>query len=215
MRDTDERGVINIIITGVGGQGNVVASQILASAALEAGFQVNIGETFGASQRGGSVMSHVRIFRTGFYGPLIPEGECDLILGFEPLETFKILQKYGNEDSIIIMNDRPTYPVCVLSGRETYPALEDLKNAVKMLARNTCITQATQLAIEIGNVMATNIVMTGMAAGSGVLPIARKHFEKCIGNLFSGELYDLNIEAFGKGYSVFERQYEEFDRFSL
>ena len=215
MKSTNERGVINIIITGVGGQGNVVASQIVASAALDAGFQVYIGETFGASQRGGSVMSHVRIFRTGFCGPLIPEGECDLILGFEPLETFKILHKYGNEDTVVIMNDRPTYPVCVLSGREAYPELEDLKNAVMMLARNTYITQATQLAIEIGNVMATNIVMTGMAAGSGILPVARNHFEKCIGRLFSGELYDLNIEAFGKGYAVFERQDLAFERFSL
>ena len=203
MKDIKERNAINIIITGVGGQGNVISSQIVAAAALEAGFHVSVGETYGVSQRGGTVMSHVRIIKDGTYGPLIPEGECDLILGFEPLETFRILQKYGNEDTIVIMNDRPIYPLSVLSEQESYTEPDDLIEAVKMLAPDTRVIQATLIAIEMGNSMATNIIMTGAAASSKLLPIAHEHFVKCIGNLFTGELYDLNIQAFEKGYAAF------------
>ena len=81
---------LNIVICGVGGQGNILASELLGSALVDKGYFVSVGETYGASQRGGSVMSHVRVSLTTEYGVLIPRGQADIIVGFEPIETLRV-----------------------------------------------------------------------------------------------------------------------------
>ena len=86
----------NIIITGVGGQGNVMASRVLGNMLARRGLQITIGETFGASQRGGSVMSHLRISRGSSWSPQIPKGQCHLVISLEPTETMRVLANYGN-----------------------------------------------------------------------------------------------------------------------
>ena len=91
-----EKEPLNIIITGVGGQGNVLLSQLVGRVLVRAGFHVTIGETYGASQRGGAVMSHLRVSRKMQYGPLIGEGHADVIVGLEPLETLRVIAQYGN-----------------------------------------------------------------------------------------------------------------------
>jgi len=85
----------NIIITGVGGQGNVMASRVLAGMLVNAGYVVTIGETFGMSQRGGSVMSHLRVSSTSVLSPQIPQGRADIIIALEPVEALRVLVKYG------------------------------------------------------------------------------------------------------------------------
>lgn len=190
---------INVIVTGVGGQGNVLASQVLAAAAVEAGYRVSIGETFGASQRGGSVMSHVRISRDRTYGPLIPRGHAHLVVGFEPLETLRVLMDYGSPGTVVIMNDRPNYPIGCLLGEEKYPDPAQIAEAVKKLAAGTHVLPATDLAKEAGNAMAANMVLTGALSGSGLLPFDSRCFKGVIDTLFSGEVRDLNIRAFEKG----------------
>ncbi|MCL6611629.1 MAG: 2-oxoacid:acceptor oxidoreductase family protein [Peptococcaceae bacterium] len=137
------RDPLNVIVTGVGGQGNVLASQVLAAAAVEAGYRVSIGETFGASQRGGSVMSHVRIGRDRTFGPLIPRGRASLIVGFEPLETLRILLDYGNPDTVVVMNDRPNYPIGCLLGEEKYPDPRLIVEAVGRLSARNHVLPAT------------------------------------------------------------------------
>jgi indolepyruvate ferredoxin oxidoreductase beta subunit len=87
---------LNLIITGVGGQGNVMISLIIANAFVRDGYFVTVGETYGASQRGGPVMSHMRISRETQYSPFIPDGCADIILGMEPVETLRMLGRYGN-----------------------------------------------------------------------------------------------------------------------
>ena len=112
---------LNLIITGVGGQGNVLASQIIGRAAVQTGLKVTIGETFGLSQRGGSVMSHVRLSREKHYGPVIPPNKSHIIVGLEPLEALRILMEFGNENTVFIVNSRPVYPLNVISGEAIYP----------------------------------------------------------------------------------------------
>lgn len=191
---------LNVIITGVGGQGNVLASQVLAAAAAEAGYRVSVGETFGASQRGGSVMSHVRISRDKTYGPLIPRGHAHLVLGFEPLETLRILMDYSNPDTVAVMNDRPNYPIGCLLGEEKYPDPALLVEAVKKLAARSYVLPATELAKEAGNPMAANMVMTGALSGSGLMPFGEEYCIKTISLLFSGPVLDVNLKAFEKGF---------------
>src|SRR3990172_13133307 len=86
----------NVIIGGVGGQGNVLTSQILGEMLVSRGYVITIGETYGASQRGGSVMSHLRISKKEPFSPLIPEGQCDLLVALEPVEGLRILAPHGN-----------------------------------------------------------------------------------------------------------------------
>ena len=190
---------VNLIITGVGGQGNILASQIVAQAAIEEGWFVSIGETYGASQRGGSVMSHLRLSREFQYGPLIPKGDADVILGFEPLETMRVLLEFGNNSTRIITNPRPTYPIGVLAGTFTYPPLEDLLGALKKTSGEVLIIEATKIAQKKGIAVAQNVVMVGALAGSGYLPMSVKSYEDAIREIFDGEKLELNLDVFKSG----------------
>ena len=107
----------NIVITGVGGQGNVMASRVLANMLVRSGFRVTIGETFGMSQRGGSVMSHIRVSSTAVWSPQIPKGRADLIVAIEPVEALGVLTDYGNPTVKVLVNMRPIYPVGVITGK--------------------------------------------------------------------------------------------------
>ncbi len=119
---------LNIIITGVGGQGNVLASQLLGKAFVKENFLVTIGETYGATQRGGAVMSHMRISRTSAYSPLIPEGQADIIVALEPVEALRVIAQYGNPKVQAIVNSRPIYPTAVSVGDAQYPSFARIKH---------------------------------------------------------------------------------------
>lgn len=192
---------LNIIITGVGGQGNVLASQMVSVAAAAAGYLVAVGETFGVSQRGGAVVSHVRISRQKPYGPLIPKGRARVVVGFEPLETLRVMVDYAGPDTVVIMNDRPNYPLGCLLGEDRYPEPSRIKEAVSKMASRLYSLPATSLAQEAGSPLAANMVMTGALAGSGLLPFGRDFFIKTIEMLFKDSVRDLNLKAFEMGFS--------------
>ena len=99
-----------MIIGGVGGQGNVLASQILGQMLVTRGYVITIGETYGASQRGGAVMSHLRLSEKDQFSPLIPEGRCDLLVSLEPVEALRILEPYGHPGVMTLINTRPIFP---------------------------------------------------------------------------------------------------------
>jgi indolepyruvate ferredoxin oxidoreductase beta subunit len=199
---------LNLIITGVGGQGNILASQLTAAAAISEGFFASIGETYGASQRGGSVMSHVRFSKEMPYGPLIPKGEADLILGFEPLETLRMLVEFGHDHTDVIFNPRPNYPISVLSGQAKYPELYELMSKIKGLARTARVVKATELAKELGALVAMNVIMVGALAGSGSLPMPLSAFENAVKEVFeegSKRAFNLKALTLGvKGYAEAE-----------
>lgn len=195
-----EKEPVNIIICGVGGQGNILASQVVAAAGIKKGLKVSIGETYGASQRGGSVMSHIRFAQSFHPGPLIPKGEADLIVGFEPLETLRVLIEYGKDDTKVISNSRPNYPISVLSGEARYPDLDFIFSRIKNLAQSAVILEATELARQAGNHLAQNLVMVGALAGSGWVDIPVGEYEQVICELFAkGQKRKLNLEAFKAG----------------
>ena len=101
----------NVIITGVGGQGNVMASRVLGNMLSLKGLFVTIGETFGASQRGGSVMSHLRISAASSFSPQIPKGKAHMVVSLEPTEAIRVLKDYGNSQTMALCNTRPIHPV--------------------------------------------------------------------------------------------------------
>ncbi len=190
---------LNVIITGVGGQGNVLASRLLATAAVAAGYQVSVGETFGASQRGGAVMSHVRLHPTLRTGPLIPRGKANVIVGLEPLETLRVLADYGNPETTVLASDRPIYPIAVLSGKATYPAVDAIAEALSTLAPATKLLPAVKAAQETGNAKATNVVMLGALAACGALDLPAGRYLEALPLVLKPKLRELNRGAFEAG----------------
>ncbi len=193
---------LNIIISGVGGQGNILASDLVSRAFCEEGYFVSVGETYGATQRGGSVVSHIRLSKKHVYGPLIPLGESHVIVGFEPLEVYRILRDYGHDMVRIIMNDRPFYPLDVLQKKNEYPDIKKLVSRIKGLAADLKIIKATELAKKAGHAQAQNVVMVGAFAGSDWIPLEKKRFLEALEETFSGINLEINKKAFESGFQA-------------
>ncbi|CAB1081171.1 Indolepyruvate oxidoreductase subunit IorB (EC [Olavius algarvensis Delta 1 endosymbiont] len=194
----------NIIITGVGGQGNVMASRVAGNMLSRRGLQVTIGETFGASQRGGSVMSHLRVSTGSSWSPQIPRGRSHLVISLEPTEAMRVLAGYGNPDVKVLCNTRPVHAIGVISGDQQYPALNDIKSWVAELSAACWFLEATAKALELGNPILGNIMMIGAAAGIGVLPLARDDFEAVMTETMPADKLELNLSAYDLGFQMIE-----------
>ena len=193
---------INLIITGVGGQGNVLASQVLGRMLIRKGLQVTIGETYGLSQRGGAVMSQVRISTRKTYGPMIPQGQADLVAGLEPLEVLRTLGHYGRPDIRVLTNDRPIYPINVLSGSSVYPETEQIHQTLEDLARKVWWLPITREALQLGNAILANMIMVGALIGTGLLPVTAEDFIPLAQSLWDPQRADLNIRAIETGIQL-------------
>ncbi|MBW2336834.1 MAG: indolepyruvate oxidoreductase subunit beta [Deltaproteobacteria bacterium] len=192
----------NVIITGVGGQGNVMASRIVGNMLSRKGLSVTIGETFGASQRGGSVMSHLRISTGSSWSPQIPNGKCHLIISLEPTEAMRVLATYGNPNVKVLCNTRPIHAIGVISGDQQYPDLDEITAWVAELSEAFWFLDATEKAMELGNPILGNIMMIGAAAGIGVLPLDRKDFEAALAENLSADKLELNLKAYDLGVGM-------------
>jgi indolepyruvate ferredoxin oxidoreductase, beta subunit len=192
----------NLIICGIGGQGNIFMSRLIGRALTRRSYYVTIGETFGAAQRGGSVLSMVRASTRKFYGPLIPEGCGHLILSLEPLEALRNLIAYGNSDTMVISNTTPRQPISVLSGHNKYPGWSQLSSAINKLCQKAWFVDATPLAMDLGNPVLANVVLTGSVAKAGSLSLCLADMENEIQASFSGPALVANLEALRKGYAA-------------
>jgi len=199
----------NVIIGGVGGQGNVLASQILGEMLVAQGYVITIGETYGASQRGGAVMSHLRISSKDQFSPLIPEGQCDLLVALEPVEGLRILDRYGNPRVMTLLNTRPIQPLDVISGNAAYPEVSKVIAEIRGLSRRVWTLNATEVALGMGDPIFSNIVMLGALCAIGVLPIKREEFEAVIKELLPSRTLDENLKAFDRGREAVEEVTEE------
>jgi len=191
-----EKDPYNVVVAGVGGQGNVLGTQLLGAVLVDQGYKVTIGETYGASQRGGSVMSHMRVSRTGQYGPLIPPRCADLVIALEPTEALRVLAQFGNSNTITVVNTRPVFSMDVTCGNLPYPEKEALHSKINDLSRKAFFLEATDKAIELGNPILANIIMIGAVSGAGILAITEKELEKAIRENISQNRIDINLKAF-------------------
>jgi indolepyruvate ferredoxin oxidoreductase beta subunit len=189
----------NLVITGVGGQGNVLASQILGQILVDKGYLVTIGETYGASQRGGSVMSHLRVSTRDQFSPLIPEGQADLVIGLEPTEVLRVLAPYGNPNTMALVNLRPVHPIDVIAGESRYPPLEEVLAKISRLTRKVWILNATEIALEMGDPVFSNIVMLGALSALGLLPVDQEGFRSVAERLMAAHRMEDNLLAFDRG----------------
>ncbi len=192
----------NLIITGVGGQGNVLASRLLGRMLVAQDYYVTIGETFGASQRGGSVMSHLRISTHRAWSPQIPRGRAHMVIAIEPSEAFRVLAVYGNPEIRVIWNTRPIHPVSVITGQSVYPGREEIAQGLNELSMQNWPLEATAQAQTMGNPILGNIIMVGALSAVSDLPLGPEVFEKAINELMPSAKVPVNLEAFAWGRSA-------------
>jgi indolepyruvate ferredoxin oxidoreductase beta subunit len=192
---------INLIITGVGGQGNILISKLLGQALMEDGYTITIGETYGATQRGGSVASHVRISREKIpYSPVTPRGKADIVLGLEPSESLRMLTAFGYPGTYVVTNKRPVHSLEVAIGEAEYPTPETIRNCMGLLSSKAWYIDASEFALGLGNALLTNIVMTGAFIGTKLLPLDRDKIERQLKLTFKGDKQTANLKAFELGY---------------
>ena len=186
----------NIVLTGVGGQGTVLASKLVAAAAMKKGLTVMGAETIGMAQRGGSVFSHLRIGE-GIQSPMIAKGEADLILGFEPGETLRMLD-YLKTGGQIITALRPVIPVTSALSGDDYDGraqLEYLRNT-----GNPMLEVDMDRAIEaLGSSKVLNVVMLGAAAATGALGVTLEDLEEAIRERLPEKFLAMNLQALSYG----------------
>jgi len=187
----------NILIVGVGGQGTLLTSRIIAQVAVQMGYDVKVSEVHGMSQRGGSVVSQVR-YGEKIYSPIIKKGDADIILAFEKLEAARWLD-YLKPDGMVIINNDRVDPLPVMNGKVKYP--EDISDKISRLINKTFVVDATDVAVSCGNVRAANVVLLGLLSTAVGLP--EDVVEKAIKQLVPDQAIDVNISAFREGQKLF------------
>jgi len=193
-----EMGEIDLIIAGVGGQGSVLASHLVAMAAIKDGLHARVGETFGAAMRGGAVASHVRLGKE-IHSPLISKDGAEIILALEPLEGLRNSVKYLREGGLLLTNTRAWSPTDVNIGLAEYPDMKTIEEAVKKLGGRAIVIDATSLAQKAGNVRAMNVVMLGALAGTGKLPVSTESLKQVIRENVPRGTEEVNLRAFELG----------------
>jgi indolepyruvate ferredoxin oxidoreductase beta subunit len=189
----------NLIITGVGGQGNVLSSQLIGQALVSKGYFTTIGETYGASQRGGSVMSHLRISSGKQLSPLIPKGKVDIVVGLEPVEALRVFTQYGNRETVVLVNTRPIYPLDVTSGNEKYPQMDEIKKSLEGLFRKVYYIPATEMAMKMGSSILGNTIIVGALLGLDILTLSMEEFRQTLSKNFSEKRLEKNLQALEEG----------------
>ncbi len=195
---------LNLIIAGVGGQGSILASHIVAMAAIEEGLLARVGETFGAAMRGGAVASHIRIGKE-VQSPLVPKDGADIVLALEPLEGLRNIVNYLKKDGVLITNIHPWLPVDVTIGRAEYPSMDSIKNSVQKLGGKMVEVDATAVAQEAGNIRTVNSVMLGALAATGKLPFSIDALKQAIRDNVPPKTIDANIRAFELGFAAMKK----------
>jgi len=188
-----EQKKLDLLITGVGGQGAILASDIIGKAAVTAGLPIRAAETHGMAQRGGSVVNHIRVGNN--YGSMIPKKGADLLLALEPMEAVRYLDFLKN-GGIVIVNTQPIIPVTVTSGLKKYPEISDI---LDFLSEKYIVKafNADELAFEAGNRLAMNVVMVG--AVSSYLPISKETLLDSVKALVPQKTIEVNLRAFEAG----------------
>ncbi len=191
-----------IVVAGVGGQGTLLASRLLAEAAIKAGLHVKIGETYGMAQRGGPVMGHIQIGGET-NNPQIRKGEADVLIGFEPAEAVRRGVTYLKKDGLALINTRKTTPVEVVSGMMPYPDMDKLFALLEKVTKNIHTFDATGIAEEAGDPITTNIVMLGAITESGLLPCSEEIVVNTMKEGLKPQFIEMNMKAFDLGKKAY------------
>jgi len=187
----------NIVLAGVGGQGVLLLAEILGEAAVKEGFNVRVSEIHGMAQRGGAVVSEVRVGEKAM-SPTVLEGTADVIVGLEPMEALRNI-KSANKDSMVILNTATIKPSGIPHDA-AYPKLEDIAEKIRLFTKNIVTIDATNMARTLGNPNVLNIVMLGALAATGKFPMKLEAIRNSIRDSVSERFVEINLRAFDAGY---------------
>jgi len=186
-------GVTNILMAGVGGQGVILASEIVSEAVMRSGYDVKKSEVHGMAQRGGSVTTHVR-FGEKVYSPLIKDGDVDILFSFELLETARYLGTL-REDGALVVNDQKILPPSVTLGKDAYP--DDIAGLLRARYPRLTLVDAPSIARQAGNAKAVNVAFVGVL--SRYLDVSESTWHAAIETMLPPKLVEVNLKAFALG----------------
>ena len=191
--------MLNVMIVGVGGQGSLLASRILGNLFLSQGLDVKLSEVHGMAQRGGSVVTYMRAGEN-IASPLIPQGECDVIISFEKIEAARYLP-WLKKDGMVVVNDQKISPLSVLTGAAQYP--DDVLDKIAEKGIKLVAFDALDAAAKAGSSRAANVALLG--AASREIGFTREAWEAAIRQTVKPEFVELNLRAFELGYQHAEK----------
>ncbi len=186
----------NILICGVGGQGIVLTSKLIAATAVEHDIPVMSAETIGMAQKGGSVFSFLRLGE-GIASPMFPEGTADILIGFEPAEAVRMFP-YLKKGGSVIVNTHPIMPVTASLGGTAYSGGEMLEY-LRRNAENVTLIDGEKACAEIGSPKALNMIMLGAAIASGFMPFTREEVEQTMRRTVKPQFHEMNAKALAYG----------------
>lgn len=193
---------MRIFFTGVGGQGTLLATRLLGEAALEEGVPVLMSEIHGMAQRGGVVESSVVMGRAA--SPIIADGEADIVIAFEPLEAARALPKC-NPKTVVITSIAPVPPFTVTIGQSFYPDQDELYKMIEPHVASLIRVDADGLARSVSAERSSNVIMVGVLAGTGIVPVSKASFEQAVRQILPERLLEPNLRALDVGYRFGER----------
>ena len=196
MKTQEMQKRMRIFFTGVGGQGTLTATTLLARTALEAGLDVVAGEVHGMAQRGGVVESVMLL--GGWRSPELDYGEADVLLGFEPLETLRALP-YLQPGGAIFSSSDPLPPLSVALGKAEYPDMQHIMDKARQVAGQCHFVPCRELGLQAGSVQSGNTVLLSVVCASGVLPFGVDALEAAIKKFLPPKLQESNLKALELG----------------
>jgi len=193
---------VNFLITGVGGQGTVLASDVMAAVGLAAGYDVKKSDILGLAVRGGGVVGHVR-WGERVHSPIVPEGRVDYLLAFEILECLRWLNQVRPEGTVMI-NQQEIHPVTVTGGFATYPDKQTMDKSLQAATPNVYHIPGLDMARQLGNARVLNVVLLGSL--SMMLSVKPEIWEKVLRERVPSRFIDLNLRAFHQGREWFQER---------
>jgi indolepyruvate ferredoxin oxidoreductase beta subunit len=193
----------NIVLAGVGGQGTLLAAEALGVAAVKDELNVRVSEIHGMAQRGGTVVSMVRIGENVLASTVL-EGQADILLGFEPLETLRSL-KYVSEKTLVLMNTERIAPTELAAKNLKYPKLEEILQKIRSFTLKVELVDAPKLAKKAGSSLTQNVVLLGAVARTRLLPVKTESLKLAVEELVPKKHLDMNLKAFELGFGTTQK----------
>jgi indolepyruvate ferredoxin oxidoreductase beta subunit len=197
----------NIVLAGVGGQGTLLAAEVLGVAAVRDGLNVRVSEIHGMAQRGGAVISMVRIGEK-VLSTTVMEGQADVLLGFEPLETLRNL-RYASEKTLVIMSAEQVPPPELAAKNIAYPGMGEIVEKIHRFTKKVLVLEATRLAKKAGSTLTQNIVLIGALAAAAELPVKTESLMAALRELVPAKHVDTNAKAFNLGYEAVKKRQDK------
>lgn len=194
----------NVVLAGVGGQGTILAAEILGVAAVKDGLNVRVSEIHGMAQRGGAVTSSVRIGEN-VLSPTVLDGQADVLLGFEPLETVRNLKSASGE-TLVILSDECIPPTELSAMNVAYPTMDEILEKIRRFTEKIIVVETGRLAGEAGSSLTRNTVLIGALAATGKAPVRVESLKEALRELVPTKHVEMNLKAFELGYEYMKKK---------